>query len=78
MSCPAAKLADPDRDAIADACARCRACITLEVQVAPDGTLYEWRRPGPIHDILLAYEPDSEPWLAELCPIEAAEVFENA
>jgi hypothetical protein len=80
MSCPAAKLDSPDRDAIAPAvCARCRRCTTLEVQVAPDGTIYEWRRPrGGDRDVMLVYEPDDALWLAELTPIEAAEAFERA
>jgi hypothetical protein len=79
MICPAAQLADPDRDAIAATCSYCRRCLTLAVQLAPDGTIHELRLPlDGGREIMLVYEPDGEPWLVELSAAEAAEVFDGA
>ena len=84
MSCPLANTPELPRDVLAYGCARCHAClggyITLAVEIAPDGTIHEWRRPRHgSRDVLLVYErePD-EPWLVELRRGEAAEVFEGA
>lgn len=67
MTCPVVAAGNLTRDALASACSLCRRCLTVAIDISPNGDIFEHRIAGEQH-LLLTYWADrpEAPTLAEL------------